>query len=560
MTNKYIGNSSIDEGLRYVYEGEFSDVKNLIISTVTKDLACMDYVYLNANEEIDLVEIFKASEELKRNIPEWEAAKNCRKRLDLLCGKVVPEEREAFCRKTRCEVVVEQLSNTSVYHVETKVIFDEEIKYIQIEFSGDRADDGKLRGCVASVRKLNESRIKEMKYNEVVGKIIDIQADELRQKTLQQDRTNEKIISLLGNIVERRDQNSGQHINRVKRYTYVLAMQIMNDYPEYKLTESKVNIITYVSPLHDIGKVTIPDSILLKPGKLTPEEWEVMKTHCESGCEILEPMKGAWHEDYMNTSIEICKYHHEKWDGKGYPMGLIGNQIPISAQIVSVADCFDALTSKRVYKDAVDVNTAIRMIVNGDCGEFSKKIKNCLVKCRDKLAMAMASSTEFHVIGDKSPAMINTIGKMFRNMSVLLVDNDDASREVSRTIMELEGAIVLEARSGYEAAEIVENTDWFDMIIMNLVMPGMSGLETIRAIRQMPRVFETDIPIVGFTEQVTDKVIEQVIEAGGLGCIRKPLLISELYGVFLSSLKDKTDQIEKKLKDTIKLINIDGLT
>ncbi len=560
MDNKYIGNNSIDGGLRCVYEGEFSDVENLIISTPTKDLACMDYVHLNTNKEIDLVELFKANEELKRNIPEWEAERNFCKRLALLCGKVVPEEREAFRKKTRYDVVIEQLNNMPAYRVEAKVISDEEIKYIQIEFSGDRDDDGKLRGCIASISKLNESRIKEMKYNEVVNKIINIQEDELRQKNLQLDKTNEQIVSLLGNIVERRDETSGQHINRVKRYTYVLGMQVMNDYPEYKLTESKVNTITYVSPLHDIGKITIPDSILLKPGKLTEDEWKVMKTHCESGCEILEPMAGAWHEDYMNTSIEICKYHHEKWDGKGCPMGLSGDQIPISAQIVSVADCFDALTSKRVYKDAVDVNTAIRMILNGECGEFSDKIKNCLIKCRDKLAMAMASSAEFYVISDRLPKVINKIGKMFRNMSVLLVDNDDVSREVSKTILELEGAIVLEARSSYEAADIVENTDWFDMIIMDLVMPGMSALETIRTIRQMPRVVETDIPIVVVNEQVTDEIIEQVIEAGGLGCIRKPLLISELYGVFLSSLKDKTTQIEKRLKDTIKLINIDCLT
>ncbi len=232
MDNKYIGNNSIDGGLRCVYEGEFSDVENLIISTPTKDLACMDYVHLNTNKEIDLVELFKANEELKRNIPEWEAERNFCKRLALLCGKVVPEEREAFRKKTRYDVVIEQLNNMPAYRVEAKVISDEEIKYIQIEFSGDRDDDGKLRGCIASISKLNESRIKEMKYNEVVNKIINIQEDELRQKNLQLDKTNEQIVSLLGNIVERRDETSGQHINRVKRYTYVLGMQVMNDYPE----------------------------------------------------------------------------------------------------------------------------------------------------------------------------------------------------------------------------------------------------------------------------------------------------------------------------------------
>lgn len=538
----------------------FSDKRDLVISALLGDYDCIYYVSFNEDKSADVLETFRLSEGLKNSIPEWEEETNFHNKLEMIRERVVPEEKEEFYARTRREIIVEQLSKEPAYYIETKLVLDGEIEYIQLKFSGDWSEDGNLKGFVVGIRRLDETRRKELELHEAVEKIIDIQTEELRQKNLELKKTNEKIVALLGDIVEGRDPDSGQHINRIKRYTYALAMQVMKDYPEYRLTESRINIITYVSPLHDIGKIAIPDSILLKSGKFTKDECAVMKTHSEKGCEILQIMAGTWSADYMNTSMEICKYHHEKWDGKGYPTGISGDQIPISAQIVSVADCFDALTSKRVYKDAVDAKTAIRMILDGECGEFSDKMKNCLVKCRYALTMAMAASTEFSVIREKSLSEADTRRKMFKNMSILLVDDDNISREINREILESEGAIVMEACNGYEAADVTERTDWFDMIIMDLVMPGMNGIETIRKIRQMPQVAETEIPIVILSAQITDEVTEEVREAGGLDCLRKPLLISDLYEAFVSSLKDKTIQIEKKLEDTIRLANTDALT
>ena len=191
------------------------------------------------------------------------------------------------------------------------------------------------------------------------------------------------LIESLGEIVESRDSDSGDHIRRVKGYTYLLAANVMENLPEYNLDKYTVNLMTFASALHDVGKISISDTILLKPGRLTKEEFDIMKTHCEKGCEILEKMRGSWSREYLDMALAICGSHHEKWDGKGYPKGLKGDEIPIAAQIVSIADVYDALTTKRVYKDAYSCDEAFRMIMEGECGVYSDKLLACLRECAD---------------------------------------------------------------------------------------------------------------------------------------------------------------------------------
>ena len=136
--------------------------------------------------------------------------------------------------------------------------------------------------------------------------------------------------------------------------------------------------------MHDIGKISIPDQILNKPGKLSPEEFAVMKTHTTEGCKMLDKLKRIGSEDLLGNKLmisyayNICRYHHERWDGKGYPDGLAGDNIPICAQIVGIADCYDALTNDRCYRKALPVDKAIDMILNGECGTFSPKLLTCL--------------------------------------------------------------------------------------------------------------------------------------------------------------------------------------
>ena len=150
------------------------------------------------------------------------------------------------------------------------------------------------------------------------------------------------------------------------------------------LTDSKIEVIVAASALHDIGKIAIPDSILLKPGRLTTDEFTVMKTHTSKGSEILANIKDTWDDEYGEISLTICLYHHERYDGKGYPHGLKGDEIPISAQIVSLADVYDALINERVYKNAFTKEEAFNMIMNGECGVFGPHILECFQKTRDQ--------------------------------------------------------------------------------------------------------------------------------------------------------------------------------
>lgn len=196
---------------------------------------------------------------------------------------------------------------------------------------------------------------------------VKMQAEKLQKR-------NQDIIEMLGNIVEYRNIESGEHIQRVKRYTSILAEKFSVNYPEYKLDRKTIDIIVSTSALHDLGKISIPDSILFKPGRLTDDEFEYMKSHTIRGCEIIEVMSKDWEPILKKISREIIRHHHERYDGKGYPDNLKGEEIPISAQLVSLADVYDALISERCYKDAYSKEEAYHMIISGECGVFSPKL------------------------------------------------------------------------------------------------------------------------------------------------------------------------------------------
>ncbi len=216
----------------------------------------------------------------------------------------------------------------------------------------------------------------------------------LMRQSEQLKKSKANVIDILGTVVEYRNLESGEHIMRVKSYTRILAQRLMQDYPEYGLTPEKIDVIASASALHDIGKIAIPDSILLKPGKLTEDEFEYMKSHTTRGCEILKNIKNAWDEEYGAMSYEICRHHHERYDGKGYPDGLKGEDIPISAQIVSIADVYDALVNERVYKSAYTKEKAFQMISTGECGVFSPKLLDCFWNVRREFEQQASSSQE----------------------------------------------------------------------------------------------------------------------------------------------------------------------
>lgn len=205
--------------------------------------------------------------------------------------------------------------------------------------------------------------------------------DKVEEQTAKLRRRNRNMAILLGNLVESRNLESGEHVQRVSSYTRALAEQLVQDDPEYGFTKERIEIITDAAVLHDVGKIAVSDTILLKPGRFTPEEFEIMKTHTTLGAEYLKSVRNIWEEDYFAVCYNIAKYHHERYDGKGYPEGLAGDEIPIEAQLVSVADVYDALIEERCYKKPIPKDQACEMIVNGECGTFSPKILECFRKC-----------------------------------------------------------------------------------------------------------------------------------------------------------------------------------
>ena len=215
--------------------------------------------------------------------------------------------------------------------------------------------------------------------------VINEQTEELQRKNKILNETNEKIIELLGNVIEARNLESGAHIRRVKDFTRIIATDVKENYPQYGLTQQLINDIVSASALHDIGKILIPDSILLKPAKLTPEEYEIMKTHTTKGSELLEGAREIWGDEYADMCKNIALYHHERYDGNGYPCGLKGDEIPISAQIVSIADVYDALVTHRVYKDPYEPEVAYEMIVRDECGKFSDLITESFKRQKNNL-------------------------------------------------------------------------------------------------------------------------------------------------------------------------------
>lgn len=207
-------------------------------------------------------------------------------------------------------------------------------------------------------------------------------------------KRSEQLVDIIGSLVETRNMESRGHIRRMKAFTGLLATEIMKAYPEYNLDRETVAIISATSAFHDMGKIAIPDAILFKPARLTLEEFDVMKTHTTMGCEMLDKMGDIWDENYKKTAYEICRHHHEKFDGHGYPDGLKGDEIPISAQIVSVADIYDALVCVRVYKDAYSPEQAYRMIITGECGAFNPKLMECFRNCAEQFAIIARRSRE----------------------------------------------------------------------------------------------------------------------------------------------------------------------
>jgi putative two-component system response regulator len=212
--------------------------------------------------------------------------------------------------------------------------------------------------------------------------------DEVQRRLSDVSRLQESSILVMVSLAEFRDECTGNHIRRTQEYARILAEQLAQ-LPKYaeQLTVPQIELIAKSATLHDIGKIAIPDHILLKPGKLTPEEYEVMKTHAQRGHDMLRTAGRHMGEqgDFLAMSMEIARSHHEKWDGSGYPDGLAGEQIPLAARLMAVADVFDALLTSRPYKAAMTREQAITIIEQGSGTHFDPQVVDAFMTITDEL-------------------------------------------------------------------------------------------------------------------------------------------------------------------------------
>ena len=221
-------------------------------------------------------------------------------------------------------------------------------------------------------------------------RLINVVVDQVYEK----EENNNIMIRILSNVLGSRNSESSEHILHIRTATEMMLRQLIKTTDAYRLTETDIAIITTASSLHDIGKIRIPEEILNKPGRLTDEEFKIMKTHSELGAAIIRDMHFLEDNPLVHTAWEICRWHHERWDGKGYPDGLKGEEIPISAQVVSITDVYDALTSERCYKKAFDHDTAIQMILDGQCGQFNPILLKCLKELSLQFSKMISKETD----------------------------------------------------------------------------------------------------------------------------------------------------------------------
>lgn len=216
----------------------------------------------------------------------------------------------------------------------------------------------------------------------------------LEEQVYENEKNNSMMINVLAHIVEFRNGESGMHVHHIKQLTSILLQNLIEKTDKYHLTENDILLISTASSLHDIGKISIDDKILNKPGRLTAEEFEVIKTHSLIGAEMLQDLHSTHNYPLFDKAYEICRWHHERYDGKGYPDGLSGEEIPISAQVTSLADVYDALTSNRCYKKAFSHEKAMEMILDGQCGAFNPVLLQCLKDCEKQILAELSDSID----------------------------------------------------------------------------------------------------------------------------------------------------------------------
>lgn len=229
------------------------------------------------------------------------------------------------------------------------------------------------------------------------------------EQILEKEKSNYLMVEILSNIVEFRNGESGLHVLHIRTITELLLRRLVQMTDRYAMTPSQIALIVNASALHDIGKISIPEDILNKAGRLTAAEFDIMKTHSAIGAQILENAPNHKNEKMMQIAHDICRWHHERYDGLGYPDGLKGEEIPIAAQVVALADVYDALTNVRVYKPAYPHDTAMKMIMDGECGAFNPLLLQCLAEVGPHLLDKLTEHSENQLFQTETQNLTNQL-------------------------------------------------------------------------------------------------------------------------------------------------------
>jgi putative two-component system response regulator len=362
-------------------------------------------------------------------------------------------------------------------------------------------------------------------------------------------KTAERILSLetrdlamfaLAKLAESRDPETGSHIERVQSYSRLLA-QHLSTTDKYRgvIDPEYVGLIYQTSPLHDIGKVGVPDPVLLKPGKLNGDEMAIMRTHTQLGAQTLEAalqrFPGA---RFLETARDIAATHHEKFDGSGYPRGLAGDQIPLCGRIVALADVYDALTSRRVYKRPISHEQAREIIVAESGAHFDPAIVDAFLATEEHFLAIKTRLGDPEIESAPVPAaeveIVRDSGNTGRGEKILIVEDDPIQREHLAGILRMGGHNVVAAADGDEAKRVFMEQNP-RVVIADWMLPGISGIELCQQIRAIQNVGYTQFVMVSiFTEK--ERILE-AFDAGVDDFLRKPFDASELLARIRAGLR-----------------------
>jgi len=352
----------------------------------------------------------------------------------------------------------------------------------------------------------------------------------VRKRTRRLALTQAVTIESLATLAEYRDPETGGHIKRTQNYVKVLAKKL-KEHPRFRdgLNDEIIELLYMSAPLHDLGKVGVPDHILLKPGKLTDEEFEEMKKHTNYGHDALWITEQKLGEDsFLRHAREIAYTHQEKWDGSGYPSGLKGDEIPIPGRLMALADVYDALISKRVYKPPFPHEKAVEIIAEGKGKHFDPDIVDAFIELENtfrNIALSFADHDEERKMLSGGKDLKPKKGKFIEN--ILLVEDNEINLEIMNSQLTSMGYKVDTAVDGKDALEKYHRKQ-YDVILTDIEMPEMDGYALAAEIRRIEDDSEHPTPILAITASEFDLNEERAKSMGFNGYMLKPLEIDVL--------------------------------